>query len=173
TRLVSDWSSDVCSSDLLQSALGLSRARRQLRPIGAHMRLPSLRTWPFPVVVGEDAYQEFTAGTMPVRRVMTDDPDSLVLVEHERGFMAVFDEHLGAVRRGEVPTENVDYVATWTGMTGDATRPTVIRLELKSDGLRARPRLLFTGHSMEPLWLFARGAWLGLVLHPSGDGPLS
>jgi hypothetical protein len=137
------------------------------------MRLPSLRTWPFPVVVGEDAYQEFTAGTIPVRRVMTDDPDSLVLVEHERGFMAVFDEHLGAVRRGEVPTENVDYVATWTGMTGDATRPTVIRLELKIDGLRARPRLLFTGHAMEPLWLFADGAWLGLVLHPSGDGPLS
>jgi hypothetical protein len=137
------------------------------------MRLPSLRTWPFPVVVGEDAYQEFTAGTIPVRRVMTDDPDSLVLVEHERGFMAVFDEHLGAVRRGEVPTENVDYVATWTGMTGDATRPTVIRLELKIDGLRARPRLLFTGHAMTPLWLFADGAWLGLVLHPSGDGPLS
>jgi len=137
------------------------------------MRLPSLRTWPFPLVVGEDAYQEFTAGTIPVRRVMTDDPDSLVLVEHERGFMPVFDEHLDAVRRGEAATENVDYVATWTGMTGDATRPTVIRLELKIDGLRARPRLLFTGHAMEPLWLLADGAWLGLVLHPSGDGPSS
>ena len=96
-----------------------------------------------------------------------------MLVEHERGFMPVFDEHLGAVRRGEAATENVDYVATWTGMTGDATRPTVIRLELKIDGLRARPRLLFTGHAMEPLWLLADGAWLGLVLHPSGDGPSS
>lgn len=137
------------------------------------MRLPSLRTWPFPVVVGEEAYQEFTAGTIPVRRVMTDDPDSLVLIEHERGFMPVFDEHLDAVHRGEAQTENVDYVETWTGITGDATRPTVIRLELKIDGLRARPRLLFTGHAMEPLWLFADGAWLGLVLHPSGDGPLS
>jgi hypothetical protein len=137
------------------------------------MRLPSLRTWPFPVVVGEDTYQEFTAGTIPVRRVMAEDPASLVIVEHERGFMPVFDEHLGAVRRAEAATENVDYVATWTGMTGDATRPTVIRLELKIDGLRARPRLLFTGHAMEPLWLFADGAWLGLVLHPSGDGPLS
>lgn len=132
------------------------------------MRLPSLRTWPFPVVVGEEAYQEFTAGTIPVRRVMAEDPASLVIVEHERGFMPVFDEHLGAVRRAEAPMESVDYVATWTGMTGDATRPTVIRLELKIDGLRARPRLLFTGHAMEPLWLFADGAWLGLVLHPSG-----
>ena len=137
------------------------------------MRLPSLRTWPFPVVVGEEAYQEFTAGTIPVRRVMAEDPASLVLVEHERGFMPVFDVHLGAVRRAEAATENVDYVATWTGMTGDATRPTVIRLELKIDGLRGRPRLLFTGHAMTPLWLFADGAWLGLVLHPSGDGPLS
>jgi hypothetical protein len=137
------------------------------------MRLPSLRAWPFPVVAGEEAYQEFTAGTIPVRRVMAEDPASLVLVEHERGFMPVFDEHLGAVRRAEAATENVDYVATWTGMTGDATRPTVIRLELKIDGLRARPRLLFTGHAMTPLWLFADGAWVGLVLHPSGDGPLS
>jgi hypothetical protein len=137
------------------------------------MRLPSLRTWPFPLVVGEGAYQEFTAGTIPVRRVMTDDPDSLVLIEHERGFMPVFDEHLDAVHRGEAPMESVDYVATWTGMTGDAARPTVIPLELKIDGLRARPRLLFTGHAMEPLWLFADGAWLGLVLHPSGDGPSS
>ena len=137
------------------------------------MRLPSLRTWPFPVVVGEEAYQEFTAGTIPVRRVMAEDPASLVIVEHERGFMPVFDEHLGAVRRAEAPMESVDYVATWTGMTGGEKRPTLIRLELKIDGLRARPRLLFTGHAMEPLWLFADGAWLGLVLHPSGDGPLS
>jgi hypothetical protein len=137
------------------------------------MRFRSLRTWPFPVVVGEEAYQEFTAGTIPVRRVMTDDPASLVLVEHERGFMPVFDEHLGAVRRAEAATESVDYVATWTGMTGGATRPTVIRLELRIDGLRARPGLLFTGHAMERLWLVADGSWLGLVLHPSGDGPLS
>jgi hypothetical protein len=128
---------------------------------------------PMPLAVGEDTYQEFTAGTIPVRRVMAEDPVSLVLVEHERGFMPVFDEHLGAVRRGEVATENVDYVTTWTGMTGDATRPTVIRLELRIDGLRARPRLLFTGHAMTPLWLLADGAWLGLVLHPSGDGPTS
>ena len=138
------------------------------------MRLPSLRTRPpLPLEVGEGDYQEFTAGTIPVRRVMTDDPDSLVLIEHERGFMPVFDEHLGAVRRGEAQTKNVDYVATWTGITGDATRPTAIRLELKIDGLRARPRLLFTGHAMEPLRLLADGAWLGLVLHPSRDGPSS
>ena len=69
------------------------------------MRLPSPRTWPFPVVVGEDTYQEFTAGTIPVRRVMAEDPASLVIVvEHERGFMPVFDEHLGAVRRAEAAT---------------------------------------------------------------------
>lgn len=137
------------------------------------MRLPSLRTWSMPLAVGDDTYQEFTAGTIPVRRVMAEDPASLVLVEHERGFMPVFDEHLGAVRRGQAAMENVDYVATWTGMTGDATRPTVIRLELKIDGLRARPRLLFTGHAMTPLWLLADGAWLGLVLHPTGDEPSS
>jgi hypothetical protein len=104
---------------------------------------------------------------------MAEGPASLVLVEHERGFMPVFDEHLDAVRRAKAPVENVDYVATWTGMTGGEKRPTVIRLELRIDGLRARPRLLFTGHAMEPLWLFADGAWLGLVLHPSDDGPSS
>src|ERR1039458_4731398 len=120
------------------------------------MRLPSLRTWPFPVVVGEEAYQEFTAGTIPVRRVMAEDRASLVLVEHERGFMPVFDAHLCALRRA-----------------GNERGGPRIGLELKIDGLRARPRLLFTGHAMTPLWLFADGAWLGLVLHPSGDGPLS
>jgi hypothetical protein len=124
------------------------------------MRLPSLRTWRMPLVVGEEAYQEFTVGTIPVRRVMTHDPDSLVLVEHDRGFMPVFDEHLAAVRRREAPIENVDYVATWTGMTGDAARPAVIRLELKIDGLRARPRLLSRATRWSPCGcsLTARGS---------------
>lgn len=67
--------------------------------------------------------------------------------------------------------ESVDYVATWTGMTGGATRPTVIRLELKIDGLRARPRLLFTGHAMEPLWLFADGAGSAWCFIPAATDP--
>ena len=36
------------------------------------MRLPSLRAWPPPLAVGEDVYQEFIAGTIPVKRVVTD-----------------------------------------------------------------------------------------------------
>lgn len=132
------------------------------------MRLPSLRAWPLPLVVGEDCYQEFTAGTIPVRRVVTDGIGWLVIVEHERGFLPAFDEHLAAVRRREAPVENVDYRVTWTGMTGDQLRPNVIRLELKIKGLRVRPRLLFKVNAMAPLWLLVDGAMLGLVLDPEG-----
>ena len=111
----------------------------------------------------QDGYQEFTAGTIPVRGVLSDEEGTLVLVEHQCGFMRAFDEHLDAIRkRGAFPLENVDYTVTWTAMTGWEPWPTVIRLELQIDGLRARPRLLFhDGETMSPLWLLADGACSG------------
>jgi hypothetical protein len=137
------------------------------------MRLPSLRIWPLPEVVGEDAYEEFTAGTISVKRVVTDSVRWLVIVEHERGILPAFDRHLAAVRRGEVAVENIDYLVTWTGVTGGETRPTVIRLELRIDGVSARPRLLFEGVAMAPLWMLADGAMLGLALDRNGFSPAS
>jgi hypothetical protein len=91
-----------------------------------------------------------------------------VIVEHERGILPAFDRHLAAVRRGEIAVENVHYLVTWTGVTGGETRPTVIRLELRISGLRERPRLLFEGDAMAPLWILADGAMLGLALDRSG-----
>ena len=124
------------------------------------MRLSSLRRQPTLVDVGPAGYQEFTAGTIPVRGVLADEEGALVLVEHERGFMRAFDEHLSAVRTGGAPLENVDYTVTWTAITGWEPWPPVVRLELKIDGLNARPRLLFRGETMLPLWLLADGALL-------------
>jgi hypothetical protein len=124
-------------------------------------------------VVGEDAYQEFTAGAIPVRRVVAGGVGWLVIVEHERGFLPAFDQHLEAVRRGEAPIENVGYVVTWSGMTGDGFRATVIRLELRVDGLRARTRLVFKGEALSPLWRLTEGAMLGLVLDPTAHGAAS
>ena len=46
------------------------------------MRLPTLRPWPPVLPAGEDAYQEFVAGTIAVTRVVTDEED-LVLDEHD------------------------------------------------------------------------------------------
>jgi hypothetical protein len=117
------------------------------------MRLPSFRTEPRAVDVGAAGYQEFTAGTIPVRRVAADWEGDVVLIEHERGYLRAFDEHLDAVRRRAAQVEDVDYVVTWTGITGVEPWPSVVRLELTIDGLRSRPRLLFRGHTMRPLWL--------------------
>ena len=128
------------------------------------MRLPSLRAWPPPLAAGEDTYQEFIAGTIPVKRVVTDSNEVLVIVEHEWGILRAFDEYLDAIRQREGPPEVVDYSVTWTGMTGGETRPTVIRLELRIDGLRARPRLLFHDVAMTPLWMLTQGAMLGLFV---------
>ena len=61
------------------------------------MRPSSLRRQPTLVDVGPAGYQEFTAGTIPVRGVLADEEGALVLVEHQRGVMRAFDEHLGAV----------------------------------------------------------------------------
>jgi hypothetical protein len=56
-------------------------------------------------------------------------------------------------------------------MTGGETRPTVIRLELRIAGLRARLRLLFEGDAMPPLWRLTEGALLGLVVDPADRRP--
>jgi hypothetical protein len=137
------------------------------------MQLSSLRRQPTLVDVGPSGYQEFTAGTIPVRGVLSDEEGALVLVEHKRGVMRAFDEHLNAVRTGAAPLENVDYTVTWTAITGWEPWPPVIRLELKIDGLNARPRLLFRGETMLPLWLLADGAFFGLILHPRTKGWVS
>jgi hypothetical protein len=137
------------------------------------MRASSLRRPPTLVDVGPAGYQEFTAGTIPVRGVMADEEGTLVLVEHRRGFMRAFDEHLSAVHAGGAPRENVDYTVTWTAITGWEPWPPVVRLELKIDGLNARPRLLFRGETMLPLWLLADGACLGLIVHPRTKGWVS
>ena len=131
------------------------------------MRLPTLRPWPPVLPAGEDTYQEFVAGTIPVTRVVTDEED-LVIVEHEWGILRAFDEFLDAIRGRKGPLELVDYTVTWTGMTGGETKPTVIRLELRIDGLRARPRLLFEGMAMTPLWMLTRTAMLGLNVDRDG-----
>ena len=44
------------------------------------MRLPTLRPWPPVLPAGEDTYQEFVAGTIPVTRLVTDSNEVLVLV---------------------------------------------------------------------------------------------
>jgi hypothetical protein len=137
------------------------------------MQLSSLRRQPTLVDVGPAGYQEFTAGTIPVRGVLADEEGALVLVEHQRGVMRAFDGHLGAVRTGGAPRENVDYNVTWTAITGWEPWPPVVRLELRIDGLNARPRLLFKGETMLPLWLLADGACFGLVLDPRGQGRVS
>ena len=112
------------------------------------MRLSTLRRQPTLVDVGPAGYQEFTAGTIPIRGVMADEEGTFVLVEHQRGVMRAFDEHLEAVRTGGAPRENVDYTVTWTAITDSEPWPPVVRLELKLDGLNARPRLLFKGETM-------------------------
>ena len=62
-----------------------------------------------------------------------------MIVEHEWGNPPrLHDEYLDAIRqRGIARPSVVDYSVTWTGMTGGEPRPTVIRLELRIDGLRA------------------------------------
>lgn len=87
--------------------------------------------------------------------------------------MRAFDEHLSAVHAGAAPRENVDNTVTWTAFTGWEPWPPVVRLELKIDGLNARPRLLFRGETMLPLWLLADGACLGLIVHPRTKGWVS
>jgi hypothetical protein len=137
------------------------------------MRLPSLRAWPPPLAAGEDTYQEFIAGTIPVKRVVTDSNEVLVIVEHDWGIQRALDEYLDAIRQREGPPEIVDYSVTWTGLTGGETRPTVIRLELRIDGLRARPRLLFHDAAMTPLWMLTQRAMLALSVDRSGVNPAS
>ena len=115
--------------------------------------------------VGADGYQEFTAGVIPVKQAVTiAGYEPLVVVEHQRGFQLAFDRHLDALRDGAAPFKDVDYLATWLGMTGGPAGPPLIRLELAIDGLRPRVRLLFKHTSLPPLWFLAERAQLGLLL---------
>ena len=119
--------------------------------------------------VGEGGRQEFVAGAIPLRAVIALQDAPLVLVQHRRGFLRAFDEHLDAVREQAVPAERIDYQVTWLGMTGGEGWPPLVRLELRLDGLRARPRLLFVPGAHEPLWLLASGEQFGLVLDHTSD----
>jgi hypothetical protein len=137
------------------------------------MRLPTLRAWPPVLPAGEDTYQEFVAGTIPVTRLVTDSNEVLVLVEHEWGILHGFDEYLDAIREPERPPGRAGYTVTWTGMAGGEPRETLIRLELRIDGLRARPRLLFHDIATPPLWTLTRTAILGLYVDRDGLNPES
>jgi len=127
--------------------------------------------------IGEAGRQEFAAGAIPLRSVAALLDAPLVLVQHRRGVMRAFDKHLEAVRERDLGAKRVDYQLTWLGLTGCERHSALVRLELKIDGLRARPRLLFEGGALEPLWLLAKGEYFGLVLDETtewvrrGPGP--
>ena len=135
------------------------------------MRLPTLRPWPPVLPAGEDTYQEFVAGTISVTRVVTDSNELVVLVEHEWGILRAFDEYLDAIRERRCRPEGTGYTITWVGMAGGEPRDTLIRLELRIDGLRARPRLLFHDIATPPLWTLTRKAILGLYVNRDGLDP--
>ena len=137
------------------------------------MRLPTLRAWPPVLPAGEDTYQEFVAGTIPVTRVVTESNQVVVLVEHEWGILGAFDEYLDAIRERRCRPEGSDYTITWVGMARGVSRETLIRLELRIDGLRARPRLLFNDIATPPLWTLTRKAILGLYVTRDGLNPES
>jgi hypothetical protein len=133
------------------------------------MRRTRFRTRPAILEIGADGYQEFAAGTVPVKDVIAvgmRDWGCVVLVEHARGYLVQLDHHLDSIREGHAPADNVDYLATWAGMTAADGRPALVRLELALTGLRARPRLLFKGSALAPLWLLTQGAQIGLLLDP-------
>ena len=137
------------------------------------MRLPTLRSWPPVLPAGEDVLQEFTAGTIPVTRVVTESNQVVVLVEHEWGILGAFDEYLDAIRERRCEPTGAGYTITWVGMARSVPRQTLIRLELRIDGLRARPRLLFDDIATPPLWTLTRRAILGLYVARDGLNPES
>lgn len=123
-------------------------------------------------IIDESGYQEVTAGTIPVKAVLAlaeGNTPSSVIVQHERGYLAAFDEHLDKVRDGKAPVGDVDYDATWAAISGSDDRPAVVRLELRVSGLTCRPRLVFTGPDIMPLWLLCDGAELLINVDPPSD----
>jgi len=124
------------------------------------MRLPTVRRWPPVLPAGEDTYQEFVAGTIPVTRLVTDSNEVLGIVEN-------------AIRKRERPPGRAGYMVTWAGMAGGEPTETLIRLEMRIDGLRARPRLLFHDIATPPLWTLTRKAILGLYVDRDGLNPES
>lgn len=144
---------------------------RQPLPNGAQVRPPTLRPWPPVLPAGEDTLQEFVAGTIPVTRVVTESNQVVVLVEHQWGILGVFDEYLDAIRERRCRPEGSGYTITWVGMAGGEPRETLVRLELRIDGLRARPRLLFHDIATPPLWTLTRKALFGLYVGRDGLDP--
>lgn len=123
-------------------------------------------------LLDEGGYQEFTAGTIPVKAVLAlakGNAPSSVVVQHERGYLTSFDEHLDRVRDGDAPDGDVDYEVTWAAISGSDAKPAVIRLELRINGLTVRPRLVFTGPDITPLWLLCDGAALLINIDPPRD----
>jgi hypothetical protein len=121
------------------------------------------------VLVDAGGYQEFVAGTIPLKAVLglaASGRSSGVLIQHQRGYLAGFDEHLDRVRDGDAPAGDVDYDATWAAISGTEKRPAIVRLELRVLGLNCRPRLTFTGLDILSLWLLVDGAELQLNLDP-------
>jgi len=122
------------------------------------------------MILDEGGYQEILAGTIPVKAVLglaVAGRPSSVIVQHERGYLTAFDEHLDRVRDGAAPDDNVDYQATWAAIPDANDKPAVLRLELRFAGLNCRPRLTFTGADMRPLWLLCDGAQLLINIEPS------
>ena len=137
------------------------------------MRLPSLRTRPpLPLEVGEEDYQEFTAGTIPVRRVMTTTP---------------IRSCSSSTSADSCPCST----STWARCAAERRRR---RRRLRrdvdrhhrrrdpADGDPARaedrrpagtPPAALHGPRDEALMAARRRRVLGLVLHPSRDGPSS
>ena len=79
-------------------------------------------------VLDEGGDQEVTAGTIPVKAVIglaAGSTPSSVVVQHERGYLTAFDEHLDKVRDGSAPDGDVDDEATWAAVSGSDDKPAV------------------------------------------------
>ena len=140
------------------------------------MRLPTLRTWPLPLAVGEDAYQEFTAGTIPVapggdRRAAM----SLVLVEHERGFMPRVRRapRRGAPRRGPARRTSTTSV---TLDRDDRRRDPADRDPARAQDRRAActtPAAVHGRRDGAACGCSPTARCSGLMLHPTATDPVS
>ena len=123
------------------------------------MRPLRLARTPWYQPVGEGGRQEFVAGAIPLRAVIALEDAPLVLVQHRRGFLRAFDEHLDAVREHVVRAERIDYQVTWLGMTDGEEWPPLVRLELRLDGLARPPAAAVrAGHARAAVAARKRGA---------------
>lgn len=77
-------------------------------------------------ILDEGGYQEVTVGTIPVKAVLglaSGSTPSSVVVQHERGYLTAFDEHLDKVRDGSAPDGDVDYEGTSAAVQARTTSP--------------------------------------------------